>query len=310
MGESTSARSNRILVPTRLADAVVAGWSRDALKRSVDAGRLSRPFRGVYAPRGLESGPTRIRSAAVHAGPESTVVAGSAAAIHGLAGVPQGWVPQLALPPGLERRQRGGIDLHFWDIPESDITIVDGLRVTSLTRTVADVCRLLPRFSAVACLDSALVQGLLRLDDLDSVRDLMARRRNCVAGRRHLAAGRPGAQSPLETRVRLRADDAGLPPDQLQVPVHSRSGALLGYGDIGYRLPGGGWLIVEADGRSVHERPEALLHDRRRQNAFLGVPGVTMIRFTWDDARHAAYIPGVLRPILLRSGWRPPGRRP
>ena len=118
---------------------------------------------------------------------------------------PRGWAPQLALPPGLERRQRDGIDLHFWDIPESDVTIVDGLRVTSLQRTVADVSRLLPRFVAVSCLDSALDQGLLDLGDLDAVRDLMARRRNCVAGRRHLAEARVGAQSPLETRVRLRA---------------------------------------------------------------------------------------------------------
>ena len=64
-------------------------------------------------------------------------------------------------------------------------------------------------------------------------------------------------------------------------------------------------LVVEADGRSVHELPEAILHDRRRQNAFVGVPDVTVVRFTWDDTRRDAYIPGVLRPILARAGWRP-----
>lgn len=306
MRHPTSASSRRILAPTRLADAVVAGISRDALKRDVDAGRLTRPFRGVYAPVAIESIQERIACAALHAGPESIVVAGSGATIHGVAGVPLGRAPQLALPPGLERRQRDGIDLHFWDIPESDVTIVNGLRVTSLLRTVADVCRLLPRFAAVSCVDSALDQGLLHPDDMDVVRDLMARRRNCVAGRRHLAEARVGAQSPLETRVRLRAYDAGLPPDALQVPVYSSGGVLLGYGDIGYQLPSGGWLIVEADGRSVHELPEALLHDRRRQNAFLGERDITMVRFTWEDTRHDAYIPGVLRPILKRHGWRRP----
>ena len=90
--------------------------------------------------------------------------------------------------------------------------------------------------------------------------------------------------------------------------MYSSGGVLLGYGDMGYRLPSGGWLIVEADGRSVHELPEALLHDRRRQNAFLGEPDITMVRFTWEDTRHDSYIPGVLGPILWRSGWRPPRR--
>jgi hypothetical protein len=309
MRHPTSASSQRILVPTRLSDAVIAGMSRDALKRDVDAGRLRRPFRGVYAPPEIGSRQEQIRCAALHTGPESIIVIGSGAVLHGLAGIPLRHVPQLALPPGLERRQRDGIDLHFWDIPESEVTTVDGQRVTSLLRTVADVCRLLPRFAAVSCVDSALDQGLLSLDDLDALRALMARRRNCVAGRRHAAEARVGAQSPLETRVRLRADDGGLPPDELQVPVFSVGGVLLGYGDMGYRLPSGGWLIVEADGHSVHERPEALLHDRRRQNAFVGESDITMVRFTWEDTRHDAYIPGVLRPILMRSGWRPPHRR-
>jgi hypothetical protein len=288
---------------------VSEGLSRDALKRDVDAGRLRRPFRGVYAPTEIGSRQEQIRCAALHVGPESIIVIGSAAVVHGLAGIPRGHVPQLALPPGLERRQRNGIDLRFWDIPESDVITVNGQRVTSLLRTVADVCRLLPRFVAVSCVDSALDQGLLHLDDVDALLGLMSRRRNCVAGRRHVGEARIGAQSPLETRVRLRAADGGLPPDELQVPVFSSGGALLGYGDMGFRLPSGGWLIVEADGRSVHELPAALLHDRRRQNAFVGEPGITMVRFTWEDTRHDAYIPGVLRPILMRSAWYPPRRR-
>jgi hypothetical protein len=304
----TSATSRRILAPTRLADATATGLSRDALKRDVDAGRLTRPYRGVYAPAALDAGRGRIACAALHCGPEATAVLASAAMIHGLAGVPEGWLPQFALPPGLERRQRGGIELHFWDIPDAHLTTVNGQRVTTVLRTVADVCRLLPRLVAVSCVDSAFDLGLLHPDQVDEVRGLMARRRNCVAGRRHLQQARPGAQSPLETRVRLRAADANLAPDVLQVPVRNSSGVLLGYGDLGYRLRAGQWLIVEADGRSIHERPEAVLHDRRRQNAFMGVGGITVVRFVWEDTFSDAYIPGVLHPILTRAGWRP-GRR-
>jgi hypothetical protein len=142
------------------------------------------------------------------------------------------------------------------------------------------------------------------------VAELLHRRRNCVAGRRHLAEARFDAQSPLETRVRLRADDANLRPDALQVPIVDADGALLGYGDIGYHLANGAWLIVEADGRSVHERPEAILHDRQRQNAFLSRGQAATVRFTWEDTRRDSDIPRVLRPLLNRAGWRPDPRRP
>lgn len=291
--------------PLRLSDAVEAGASRDALKRDVDAGRLVRVHRGVYAPAPPTDDLDRLRVAALHLGPEAVAVIGSAVCVHGIEGLPTGRIPQLALPPGLERRQRAGIDLHVWDISPRELTVVDGMRVTTVPRTIADACRLLPRMLAVACVDSALHLGALTPADLEEVRGLMARRRNCVAGRRHLALAREGAQSPLETRVRLRAGDGGLPPDALQVPVMSPVGVLLGFADAGYALPDGGWLLVEADGRSVHELPEAVLHDRHRQNAFLSVPGVRMIRFAWPDTMGAEIIPGVLRPLLQAAGWRP-----
>jgi hypothetical protein len=263
----------------------------------------------VYAPALPADDISRLHAAALHLGPEAVAVIGSAAQVHGIEGLPFGWTPQLALPPGLERRQREGMDLHFWNLAADDVTMIDGLAVTSIQRTVADICRLLPRTLAVACVDSALHLGLITPEDMDEVRNLMARRRNCVAGRRHLALARPGAQSPLETRVRLRASDGGLAPDALQVPVMSSIGALLGYADLGYRLPSGGWLLVEADGRSVHELPEAVLHDRHRQNAFMGVPGIRVVRFAWADTLSPAIIPGTLRPMLQAAGWRPDRRR-
>ncbi len=229
----------------------------------------------------------------------------SAALLHGLQGGPTGQVPQIAVPPGLEKRQRAGLDLRFWELRDYELTQIDGIPVTTVMRTLADACRLLPRFQAVAYVDSALNSGLVGPADLDVVRGLMSRRRNCVAGRRLLAQARPGAQSPLETRVRLRATDGGFPPDAMQVPVLDPEGRVLGYGDMGFCLPEGGWLIVEADGRSVHELPEAVLHDRHRQNAFVAVPGNTVVRFTWADTRSAAYIPSVLRPMLRTADWRP-----
>lgn len=293
----------------RVADAVRAGHSRDSLRRDVDAGRLQRPHRGIVTPPGERNDAERLAAALLHVGPEAVAVIGSAALQHGLQGLPLGWVPQIAVPPGLEKRQREGIDLHFWDLAEADLTVVDGIRCTRPRRTLADACRLLPRTQAVALVDSALHLGVVSEGELDAIECLMSRRRHCVTGRRWLRQARVGAQSPLETRVRLIAVDAGLPPDALQWEIRDAGGLVLGYADLAYRLPRGRILAVEADGQSVHSLPDALLHDRRRQNAFLSAAGVTVVRFTWEDTRTPAYIPSVLRPILNEAGWRPP-RRP
>ncbi len=284
--------------------------SRDALQGDVLAGRLERLHRGVYRvePTVAASPRQLLLAAHLHLGPESVLIVRSGLQVHGIQGA-IGWsAPQLALPPGLEKRQRDGLDIHFWALTGEQITTVDGLPVTTVARTLADAVRLLPRLQAVSCVDSALHLGLVTTDDLPLIASMMRRRRQCVSGRLRLNEARIGAQSPLETRVRLRAADGGLPPDELQVPIRDRSGLLLGYADMGYRLPDGTWLVVEADGRSVHELPEALLHDRRRQNAFLSGAQARILRFTWADTVHAGYIPGVLRPLLDQAGWRP--RRP
>ncbi len=239
-----------------------------------------------------------------HVGPESVAVIGSAAIVHGLQGLPQVWTPQLAVPPGLERRQRAGMEIHVWDLGEHEVVVVDAIAVTNVIRTLADVCRVLPDLQSVALVDSAMHQRLIRPEQLPDVRAMMERRRGCVAGRRRLELARAGAQSPGETRVRLLAAQAGMPPDELQVPVRDRHGRLLGYADLGYRLANG-WLLVEFDGRNVHELPDAVLADRHRQNAMLAQAGTIMVRFAWEDTYSAATIDRALRPILTAAGWRP-----
>ncbi len=268
-------------------------------------GQATRPFRGVYLASGAVDELSLLRAALAQLGDEAVAVLGSAAIVRGLEGLPRRWTPQVAMPRGLERAQREGIDLHFWTIPAAQVEIVDDIPVTSVVRTLADVCRLLTREQAVCLVDSALNRGLIVPDALADVHDLMARRPNSVVGRRHLGLARVGAQSPGETRVRLILGDAGLPPDALQVPRRDRDGRLLGYADLGYRLAESEWLLVEFDGRSIHERPEALLADRHRQNAILSAGSDRMVRFAWEDTLSPETIPAVVRPILESAGWRP-----
>jgi hypothetical protein len=93
----------------------------------------------------------------------------------------------------------------------------------------------------------------------------------------------PRAESPLETFARLDCIAAGLPPDDLQVVVRAADGTFRGRADLGGRRRDGGGVLGEIDGRGGHEAPEALLRDRRRQNALLATGRVRLLRFTAAD---------------------------
>ncbi|WP_231928455.1 endonuclease domain-containing protein [Micromonospora echinaurantiaca] len=147
------------------------------------------------------------------------------------------------------------------------------------------------RYPAVCVLDSALNRGPIDGDDLLAVPRLIRGRRGAVAARGYLAEADGRAQSPLETRTRLRCVDGKVPPDALQLEVRDDDGYLLGIGDLGWRGPK---VIAEADGRGPHGTPDAAYADRRRQNRLVNA-GWTILRFTWRDTLDPHYIPWTVR---------------
>ncbi|UFU07110.1 hypothetical protein [Ruania halotolerans] len=154
------------------------------------------------------------------------------------------------------------------------------------------------RASALSVLDSALHQGRADAATLRRVKTLVRGRRG--AARTHeywdLVDGR--AESPLETRARLIFHDADVAPDELQVPLRNADGAVMAYGDMGWRLADGTWLIVEMDGREVHAAPEAVYRDRARQNEVLAAGRTLFLRFTGADlGRHQTMVAQVRRSL-------------
>ena len=206
----------------------------------------------------------------------------------------------VAMRPGLEQEQRPGFRFHTWRIRADDLVVRGPFRVTSPVRTVADLILVRGREHAVAILDAALHLGFIDADTGPRVIGaIIGGRRGCRRARSYLRDMMVGAQSPLETRIRLIAVGAGLPPDALQVPIVNADGRVVAHGDIGWRTRRG-WLIAECDGASVHSLPSALLHDRRRQNEILAQPGIEVVRFTWEDSTNPGYVISVLRRALNR----------
>jgi hypothetical protein len=97
-----------------------------------------------------------------------------------------------------------------------------------------------------------------------------------------LALAATGAESLMETRLRLVLVRAGLPMPVLQHRVWDGAGTLVARLDLAYVESR---LGIEYDGES-HLAPDAVRRDLRRQNALRAV-GWTLLRFTADDVlRH------------------------
>lgn len=293
-----------------------AALARELNPSTIDSrlrrGIWTRVHPGVYAQdTSLTSLPTdswgfdeHLAAARLYLGPQAVSYGTTAARLWGLQGV---WrrheVVELALPPGFERRQRPGFRLHTVQIAPQDVTDIDGHLVTTPARTVTDLLLRLGCDEGVAVTDSALHLGLIEESDFPAIRNRMFRRRGAVRGREHLGLARIGAQSPLETRLRLVAARGDLEPDQLQVPIYTDDGVLLGFGDMGWKRkllrPGvRKWLIAEADGVDVHSEVRALYRDRRRANDFLTRGNADIIRFTSEDLRVPAAVLATIRRAL------------
>jgi hypothetical protein len=241
------------------------------------------------------------------AGPPAVAVLGTAAELLGLTGLRPEAAVHVSLPGAAARPRRmiePGLSLHQFVLRPDEVTNVDGLVATTPARTAADLLLRVDRYSAVCVLDSGLNRGLLAPADLPLIGAMLAGRRGAVKARPWLAEADGRAESPLETRIRLRCVDGEVPPDTLQHPVRDADGHLIAVGDLAW-LPSR--IIAEGDGVEAHDNPVAVFRDRKRQNDLVN-EGYTPLRFTWPDTMSPPYIPEVVRRAQVAATHRQPLR--
>ncbi|HUO38610.1 MAG TPA: DUF559 domain-containing protein [Mycobacterium sp.] len=164
-------------------------------------------------------------------------------------------------------------------LADHEVTIVDGLPVTTVARTAFDLGRHLPRGQAVARLDAlALVTDLSADDVLALTQHYKGLRgvRRCKAA---LALMDRGAESPKETWLRLLLIDAGLPPPTTQILVHNGDFHPLAYLDMGWEEFR---VAVEYDGDQHRSDRRQYLKDRSRL-AMLEQFGWIVVRVVAED---------------------------
>jgi len=255
------------------------GESRHAIQRLVSGGVLDRACRGVYVMVGLSltadcsEWQQSLWLALLRAGPRSFAFRRSAGALWGLDGVPPGAI-DAAVSEG-HPRWRGATRLS--GIVDRDITLLDGIRLTTVERTLVDLGGAVSPSVVERSLESAARRklvtpaGALRAAESSNSKGSATLRRLIV--RRGLDI--PPTESDAETLFVQLVREMGLPNPRRQV--------LVILGGVKYRLDFA-WpdlrLAVEIDGAAVHG-PGQLGRDLRRQNQIV-LDGWLLIRFTWQ----------------------------
>jgi hypothetical protein len=192
------------------------------------------------------------------------------------------------------------VHVHGAPLPASDLTVVDGIVVTSLARTVLDLGRTRPMEQAVAAGDvalrlglspAALYLGLLGMERWPGVR----------AARRTVDFLDAASESVGESVSRVRMHLDGLPAPELQQDILGPHGQLIARVDFLWREQR---VVGEFDGKVKYGRllksgqsvsdvvfDEKVREDRIRDEDY------RVVRWIWPDLRQR----WVLRDRVFRA---------
>jgi predicted transcriptional regulator of viral defense system len=213
------------------------GLSASAVRSRVAAGRLHRVHAGVYA---VGHAPlTRdgwFMAAVLACGDDAALSHRSAAAKRGLRDSARGLIDVIS--PRQSGRRRKGIDAHTSaTLLPRDVELVDGIRCTTVARTLLDLAAVLPRRAVERAFHQAEVLEVLDARWIEDVLDRTSGHRGNAVLRSILDEHAPGStvtRNKLEERFLAICHDSDLPVPEVN--------AWIGLEPTGYEadFPGAG----------------------------------------------------------------------
>lgn len=294
-------------------DLTATGFGASELAALSRAGTLRRVRRGAYADAADEPDDPVDRhrtllEATVRQTSANVVVSHmSAAVLHGL----PTWSSELARVHLTRDRDGGGkvrryVHLHTAALPPTELTEIDGYPVTSLARTVVDLCRTLSLFRSVPSGDAALALGLTR-EDLGAVAAHCIGWSGITQARRAIAFLDGRSESVGESASRVVLHQQRVPAPRPQLEVHDPAGRFVARCDFGWEEFS---TVGEFDGMVKYGRllkpgqtiADVVFEEKRREDALRDL-GWEIVRWLWADLKN----PRLLVERLERAFRR--GRR-
>ena len=153
----------------RTADATEAGVPRQQLARYVDNGVLRRSAHGVYRFRDFPAQPFEdVIEACLWAGPDAVASHDTALAVYGLGEVTPP-VIHITVPRRL-RKHRDNVIVHARPLTSNDVTVRDGVSMTTPARTLRDVAADHPAEVVREFIEEAEASGLISRRVAETIR--------------------------------------------------------------------------------------------------------------------------------------------
>lgn len=294
-------------------EALALGYDDRVIARRISDGEWVRVRRGAFAPTVLWNalgvvGRRRLvaraalRTARTHVLLSHTTAADAlGAAVWDLPDV-----VHLTRTDGRAGRSEAGIQQHRGAIVVDDVTVREGLMVTSGTRTALDITTIADIEHSLVPVDDLLHRGETTPQLLTAAletrtywprsltSDLVVR----------LADGR--SESVGETRCRFLCWAQGLPAPIPQYEIKDRSGRVVARVDLAWPELG---VFLEFDGRVKYEKflrdgesvTDAVLREKRREQLVCELTGWRCIRVVWADL-YAPELTAARIRALFRTG--------
>jgi very-short-patch-repair endonuclease len=197
---------------------------------------------------------------------------------------------------GKARRSRPNIRVHHAHLAADEITVHDGIPVTTVPRTLFDFAAEASQREVERAINESEVLRLWDELSLDRLLERYPRHKGNRAIRAVLRRRRAGAtltKSELEEMFITLIDSAGIPRPEINAIVESFEVDVL-WRDVR--------LVVELDGRDAHGTAAAFESDRRRDRV-LQVAGWRVVRITYRQMRDSPR--AVVRDVRLLRASKP-----
>lgn len=292
------------------------GLDDRTLRKAAARGELVQVWRGVYAPEpvwrslGIEERRRLVVLAAQEHARSAPVLSHRSAAV--LLGIPftgrQAPEVDVLASVAAGSRTEHGYAKHATRAPDLEVVETDGVRITSVARTVVELAMTLPFRDALAAADWALAEGVSR-DLLFDLLDLLATGPARKRGHRVIRFADARSGSAGESKSRAIIDELGFPIPDLQTRFSDHAG-FIGAVDFFWSEVA---LIGEFDGAVKYRDPEMLrgrspdrvLLDEKRREDRLRATGPRVVRWMNEDLTMqrlgAVLFAAGLRPLLHRA---------
>ena len=297
-----AARNHGLVTRTTI---VELGGTAKAIRHRVEKDRLIVVQTGVYRVAGApRSWPTGVLALVLSAGEGACASHRTAAAVHALPGFGRRHL-EIAVPRGRRPRLTRASVHHVGVLPEHHRRVVDGIPVTSVARTIFDLCGCVHPARAERALDHCLARRMVTIPSCWRVLDDLAEHgRHGTAWMRVLlharGEGYVAPASELERTMLTLIQDAGLPAPAREIDVGDADG-WVGRVELVFRAAK---VLVEVDSRRHHTVLADYERDRARDNRLVA-QGFRVLRFTADQiADHPQAVIDTLRRALRGKSGR------